>query len=295
MSGPVTIDGGLASELQARGQDLSGRLWSARLLIDDPAQITAVHEAYIAAGAQVMISASYQCSRLALTLAGRRPEEADALLTGSVELARAAARAAGRPQVLVAAGVGPYGAALADGSEYRGRYGLSLDELVTFHAERLEVLASARPDAFAVETIPDALEAAAVAVALADHPQIPAWVAFSCRDGATTCGGDAFADAVRVAVTAPSVVAVGVNCTAPEHVSALLQQAALVTRLPLVAYPNAGRTWDAAARAWSGAGTATIASSAVRAWVEEGARLIGGCCGLGPQAIAEIAGALLGR
>jgi homocysteine S-methyltransferase len=287
--GPAAIDGGLATELEARGHDLSGGLWSARLLIDDPAEIQAVHEAYVAAGAQVGISASYQVSRLALDLAGHDPAAADGLLTRSVELARAAAAGS---STLVAASVGPYGAALADGSEYRGRYGLTHRELVDFHAPRLGVLADARPDLFAVETIPDAVEAAAIVEALGNHPQTPAWVTFSCTDAATTCGGDAFGDAVRVAAAAPSVVAVGVNCTAPEHVHGLLTLARQATDLPLVVYPNAGRTWDAAARSWTGGGADTIPAAQVDAWVAAGAQLVGGCCGLGPTAIAAISATL---
>jgi homocysteine S-methyltransferase len=291
---PVAIDGGLASELEARGHDLSGRLWSARLLLDDPAEIGAVHAAYFAAGAQVAITASYQVSRLALQRAGQPADLAEELLARSVELARAARDAVppdGRVR-LVAASVGPYGAALADGSEYRGNYGVSHAELVRFHRERLEALAGAGPDLFAVETIPDAFEAAAVVAALADYPLVPAWMTFSCQDGATTCGGDPVAEAVRVATGAPSVVAVGVNCTAPEHVTALLEAARTVTDLPLVAYPNAGRTWDATARAWAGLGSDTLPASQVLAWAAAGAALVGGCCGLGPLAVAEIGATL---
>jgi len=295
VAGPVTVDGGLASELQARGHDLSGRLWSARVLIDDPAEIVAVHASYIAAGAQVTISSSYQCSRLALELAGRDPATADVLLRRSIELARAATAAAGRPEVLVAASVGPYGAALADGSEYRGHYGVSHADLVAFHAGRLGVLAECGPDLFAVETIPDAVEATAVAQALAEHPGIPAWITFSCADAATTCGGDDFAGAVAALAGAPTVVAVGVNCTAPEHVLGLLQRAAQVSDLPLVAYPNAGRTWDAAARSWTGVGADVVPAAVVEQWLDAGAAMIGGCCGLGPQAVAVIAGMLQGR
>ena len=293
-TGPAPIDGGMASELEARGHDLSGRLWSARMLIDDPGEVQKVHEAYIASGARVTISASYQCSQHALALAGHDPAEADVLLTRSVEVARAACQAAGQPDVLVAASVGPYGAALADGSEYRGNYGLSHDELVDFHAPRLAVLAAAAPDLFAVETIPDALEASAIATALAEYPRIPAWVTFACRNSATTCGGDAFTDAVRAAGAAPSVVAVGVNCTAPEHVAGLLRLAADATDVALVAYPNAGRAWDATARAWSGAASDELAPDDVRSWVEAGAKLVGGCCGVGPAAISGISRVLNG-
>jgi homocysteine S-methyltransferase len=291
-AGPVALDGGLASELEARGHDLSGRLWSARLLVDDPGAIRGVHEAYYAAGARVATTASYQVSRLAMAAAGLDADAADDALRLSVELAqqaRAARQGDDDVALLVAASVGPYGAALADGSEYRGGYGRTHDELVAFHAERLAVLAAAGPDVFAVETIPDAFEAAAVVEALAAFPEVPAWVSYSCRDDRTTCGGDDFAEAVRVAGSAPSVVAVGVNCTAPEHVAGLLARARDATDLPLVAYPNAGRTWDATARAWAGEGADVLPDEQVRAWADAGAWLIGGCCGLGPRAIARIA------
>lgn len=291
-AGPVAIDGGLASELEARGHDLSGRLWSAQLLVEDPDAIRAVHEAYFAAGARVAISASYQVSRQAMASVGLAAGAADDALRLSVELAREARARSGIDGLLVAASVGPYGAALADGSEYRGQYGRTHDELVQFHAERLAVLAGADPDLFAVETIPDAFEAAAVIEALAAHPKLPAWITFSCKDDATTCGGDAFVDAVRLTASAPSVVAVGVNCTAPEHVGALLSAARTVTDLPLVVYPNAGRTWDAGTREWTGAGADVLPADEVRGWAETGAQLIGGCCGLGPRAIEEIAAAL---
>lgn len=290
-TGPSPIDGGFASELEARGHDLSGRLWSARLLMDDPDEVRAVHEAYYAAGARVAISASYQVSRHALALAGIDVTRTDDLLALSVELAgQARARAANgdSTELLVAASVGPYGAALADGSEYRGNYGVPHRELVAFHAERLDVLASAGPDLFAVETIPDAIEAQAVVDALADHADTPAWITFSCKDGSSTCGGDRFEDAVAVATSAPSVRAVGVNCTAPEHVASLLAAARRATDLPLVVYPNAGRTWDAGTRRWSGAGADVLPPEQVAGWVDAGAQLVGGCCGLGPKAIRSI-------
>lgn len=292
-SGPWPIDGGLASELEARGHDLRSTLWSARVLADDPAAIQDVHRTYYRAGARIAITASYQASRSGFAKAGLPTDAADRLLTRSVELARAAradAVAEGVPgPLLVAASVGPYGATLHDGSEYRGDYAVSADFLVNFHRERLAVLAAAGPDLFAVETIPDAFEAAAVVEALGDHPGIPAWLCFSCADAHHTCGGDAVEAAVRVAVSAPSIVAVGVNCTAPQHVGALLTSMRQATDLPLVAYPNAGAAWDAATGLWSDAGSDRLPPAAVHAWTSTGARLIGGCCGVGPAGIADLA------
>lgn len=296
-TGPWAIDGGLASELEARGCNLTGDLWSARVLREDPDVVRDVHAAYFRAGAAVGISASYQASRAGIVRAGGTAAEADQLLALSVRLVREAAeqvREEGvRTPLLVAASVGPFGATRHDGSEYRGEYGLSHAELVAFHRERLDVLVAAGPDLLAVETIPDIAEAQALVEVLADHHDVPAWLSFSCADGATTNAGQPYADAVACAVSAPSVRAVGVNCTAPEHVTALLAAGDPARDgRPYVVYPNAGRVWDGAAARWLGAGSDRLAPTAVRAWVDAGARLVGGCCGLGPTAITAITSTL---
>lgn len=296
-SGPHAIDGGLASELEARGADLSGDLWSARVLRESPDLVREVHAAYFRAGASVGISASYQASRAGIVRAGGSVAEADRLLALSVRLVREAAaqvRAEGvSTPLLVAASVGPYGATRHDGSEYRGGYGLSHAELVAFHRERLDVLAGAGPDLIAVETIPELTEARALIEVLADHQDLPAWLSFSCADGTYTCSGEPYADAVALAVSAPTVRAIGVNCTAPEHVGSLLTAGDRDRDgRPYVVYPNAGRVWDGVASAWLGAGSDVLAPAAVRDWVEAGARLIGGCCGLGPTAVAAVRAAV---
>jgi homocysteine S-methyltransferase len=302
-NGPVVLDGGLATELEARGHDLSGALWSAGVLAADPDAIRQVHEAYFAAGAQVAISASYQASRRGFARLGFGPEEADALMVRSVDIAgqaRRNARALGvTGPLFVAASVGPYGATLADGSEYRGRYGLPHEDLVRFHTERLMVLAESGADLLAIETIPDAAEAAAVVEALAgtasrrDGEPSPCWISFSCADGEHTNGGDRIGDAIEIAVAAPGIAAVGVNCTAPEHVASLLRRAREVTDLPLIAYPNAGRVWDARSRTWSAEratdGSVRLGRELVQQWLDAGAAALGGCCGLGPAAIGDLA------
>jgi homocysteine S-methyltransferase len=278
---PVLLDGGLATELEARGEDLSDARWSARLLEDDPEAIVAVHRAYLEAGARVLITASYQATE-------------PALLRRSVELARAARARAGRPDALVAASVGPYGAILAGGQEYTGDYGgVTAAGVAAFHDARLRALLEAEPDCIACETIPRADEAAGLARTLDRLGAPPAWISFACRDGARTAHGEPIEDAVAAATTGSSVVAVGVNCTAPQHVAELLRRIRAVTALPLVAYPNSGRVWDASARRWSAPGAAELPDAAVRAWVDAGARLVGGCCGLGPGAIRGIGRALV--
>jgi homocysteine S-methyltransferase len=290
---PAAIDGGLATELEARGHDLRHQLWSARLLASDPDAIREVHLAYFRAGARVAISASYQASRTGFRAVGMDADEADALLRRSVRLAQQArdqARAEGvQGPLLVAASVGPYGAIRHDGSEYRGHYGISRAELSAFHAERLDVLANAGPDLLAVETIPDVEEAEVLVEQLAAFGDVPAWVAFSCADQTRTCAGQRFAEAVAVAASAPSTVAVGVNCSAPQHVEGLLAQARTVTDLPLVVYPNAGGTWDATSGKWTDVVSKDLPPELVRRWVRAGATLVGGCCGLGPEAVGVIA------
>lgn len=297
VAGPVVLDGGLSNQLEAQGADLGDDLWSARLLEDDPAAITAAHAAYYAAGAQVVITSSYQASFQGFAARGIERSRAAQLLRRSVELAREAelaaaerdAREGRKPRArFVAASVGPYGAVLADGSEYRGRYGLSVAELERFHGPRLETLMGALPDVLALETVPDADEAKAL-MNLVRGSGMPCWLSFSAQ-GACTRAGQALTNAFAPAADVDEVIAVGVNCCSPRDVRGAVEIAASVTGKPVVVYPNSGEVWDAEARAWHS--ESTFDPALVRGWIEAGARLVGGCCRLGPEAIRQVAEAV---
>ncbi|MFF1451398.1 homocysteine S-methyltransferase [Streptomyces sp. NPDC058274] len=293
-NGTVVLDGGMSNQLASAGHDLNDELWSARLLAERPEAITEAHLAYFAAGADLAITSSYQATFEGFAKRGVPPERAAELIGLSVELAREAARRARTGGVTrplwVAASAGPYGAMLADGSEYRGRYGLSVDELERFHRPRLEVLAAAAPDVLALETVPDTDEARALLRAVRGLG-VRAWLSYSV-DGDRTRAGQPLEDAFALAADADEVIAVGVNCCAPADVDAAVETAARVTGKPVVVYPNSGETWNAHARAWDGRPTFT--SEQVTGWRRAGARLIGGCCRVGPTAITGISQALRG-
>jgi homocysteine S-methyltransferase len=280
---PVLIDGGLSTALEDLGHDLSDSLWSARLLADDPDGLVEAHRAFVEAGAEVLITASYQASIPGLMARGYAAEEAETLIRLSTDLAR---RAAGG-RALVAASVGPYGAYLADGSEYTGDYRMSVSELTAWHARRFEVLVESEPDLLAVETIPGVAEARALAPLLAGSG-VEAWVSFTCGPGGLTRTGEDVAAAVAVVSDLEHVVAVGVNCTHPDDVDAALFRLRAGTDLPLVLYPNLGRAWDSAARRWTGDGSTWVDSGAVERWLQAGVRVIGGCCGTAPADIARL-------
>jgi homocysteine S-methyltransferase len=289
------LDGGLATELEARGHDLSDRLWSARLLLSDPAAIEDVHLAYYRAGAEVATTASYQASIEGFAATGLDRAAALDLIGLSVTIARRArdryrAESGDQGTLLVAGSVGPYGAMLADGSEYRGDYDPGPRALADFHRPRIEALVAAGADLLAFETIPTVREAD-VLVRLLDDVSIPAWLSFSCRDGGSTSAGEPIAEAVALG-DHPRVVAVGVNCTAPRHLPALLAAAHAATDIPLIAYPNGGDRWDPSARRWVADGGGAYDPSAVASWTSFGATWLGGCCGTGPAEIAELAAVL---
>jgi homocysteine S-methyltransferase len=283
---PVVLDGGLSTQLEAHGHTVNDPLWTGRVLLQDPAAITQAHADFVHAGADVVISASYQVSRRGFEAAGLPSSAADEALVSSVAAARAATSGG---DCRVAASVGPYGAILHDGSEYRGRYGLSHRELVDFHAERLDVLVSSAPDLLAVETIPDVEEAAALAEVLAEHAHLPAWMTFTAADDALTSAGQAIEDAVAAATSAPNVVAVGVNCTDPRHVTGLLHRMRAVTSLPIVIYPNAGGSWNPADGSWDDCARGPFAPALVEVWQQAGATAIGGCCGTDAAVISALA------
>ncbi|MGA5897319.1 homocysteine S-methyltransferase [Streptomyces venetus] len=288
-AGTVVLDGGMSNQLESAGHDLSDELWSARLLAEQPEAVTEAHLAYFRAGADVAITASYQATFEGFGKRGINPGRAAELMALSVESAREAAGQAGVSRPLwVAASVGPYGAMLADGSEYRGRYGLTVDELERFHRPRMEALAAARPDVLALETVPDADEAAALLRAVRGLG-VPAWLTYSVAGGSTRAG-QPLEEAFALAAEVDEVIAVGVNCCAPEDVDGAAATAARVTGKPVVVYPNSGETWDAKSRSWTG--RATFTADQVKGWQQAGARLIGGCCRVGPEAISGIAGTL---
>ncbi|MET8243959.1 homocysteine S-methyltransferase [Streptomyces sp. NPDC005202] len=288
-AGTAVLDGGMSNQLESAGHDLSDELWSARLLAERPEAITEAHLAYFEAGANVAITASYQATFEGFAKRGIDRERAAQLIALSVELARDAARQARakgvRRPLWVAASAGPYGAMLADGSEYRGRYGLTVDELERFHRPRLEVLAAARPDVLALETVPDTDEAEALLRAVRGLG-VPAWLSYTVA-GDRTRAGQPLEEAFALAADADEVIAVGVNCCAPGDADTAVATAARVTGKPVVVYPNSGEAWDAESRAWRG--RSTFSPEQVEGWRASGARLIGGCCRVGPEAITEVA------
>ena len=255
--------------------------------MENPKAIEGAHRAFVDAGADVLITASYQVSRTGFVAAGLSAGDADRCLLKSIEVARAA----GAPSTIVAASVGPYGAISHDGAEYRGNYGLSAVQLRDFHRPRIEILASGAPDVLAIETIPDVREVEAIAEILIDFPNLPAWITFTAADGSHTCAGQPIEAAVEVAAGIASVQLVGINCTAPQFVPELLGRITSTTDKAVIAYPNAGGVWSAQTQAWQQVPVASVATAAAK-WVELGATWIGGCCGTDAAQIAAIRAAV---
>ena len=285
---PLAVDGGMSTELEQQGCRLEGSLWTAQALLDDPALIESAHKAYVDAGAGVVITASYQISREGFVEAGLTAADADRALRASIEVARTAVAGT---DTLVAASVGPFGAILHDGSEYKGNYGKSLEELRAFHAERLEVLISASPDLLAIETIPDALEAQALVAALAEFPDAIAWMSFSIGPDGKLWAGQSLAEAARIASSSPAIAATGVNCVDPALVSGAIAEIRTVTDLPIVIYANGGGTWNAETGIWENAAAEALVAYSAQ-WIQQGATLIGGCCGTHAGDIRQLAAAL---
>jgi homocysteine S-methyltransferase len=281
----VRLDGGLGTTLEEGGADVASPLWSARLIVDEPDVLVAAHRAFVAAGAEVVLTASYQLAAESLRRAGRDGGDEAALLARSVELARVAADG----RAAVAGSLGPWGALIGGGAEYVGRYGLDVDALVRVHAPRVEALLAAGADALAFETVPAAVELAAIA-RVVGGVEVPVWVSVttSPSDPTRTPEGDPLLAAFAPVLERPEVVAVGVNCVPPRHVGPALDVLAGSGR-PLVVQPNTGGTYRAGT-GWLPEGDAGTPDPP--GWVAAGARLVGGCCGTSPSRLAALFGAL---
>ncbi|GLJ47880.1 hypothetical protein SUGI_1011090 [Cryptomeria japonica] len=305
------IDGGLATQLESHGADLNDPLWSAKCLITTPHLIRQVHEEYLEAGAEIIITASYQATIQGFESKGLSTIEGEALLCKSVEIACEArdnfwkkcaqnsddsvesAEIPNYHPVLVAASVGSYGAYLADGSEYSGDYGpgMTLQNLKDFHRRRVQVLAESGADLLAFETIPNKLEAQAYVELLEeDDIQVPAWFTFNSKDGVNVVSGDSVTECASIADSCKKVVAIGINCTAPRFIHGLIVSIQKVTEKPILIYPNSGETYDGDRKEWvvsTGVSDVDFVSY-VRKWQELGASLIGGCCRTTPNTIKAI-------
>jgi homocysteine S-methyltransferase len=292
----LVLDGALATELERRGADLKDPLWSAKYLIERPDIIRSVHFDYFGAGADVATTATYQATFEGFARRGIGGEQAAQLMRGAVALARAArdefwdveSNRIGRLRPLVAASVGPYGALLADGSEYRGHYAATDRDLEDFHRPRLAVLAACGADLLACETIPCLREAKVLAGLLQEFPALSAWMSFSCKDESHNCEGEDMAVCAAQLGKYPQITAVGVNCSRPELMTSLLRRMRGRTDKPLLVYPNSGERYDAKSKQWSGSAGTTRFSHQAREWYAEGARLIGGCCRTTPEDIRGV-------
>ncbi|MGK3954927.1 homocysteine S-methyltransferase [Arthrobacter sp. R4] len=305
----LTADGALATELEARGCSLDDPLWSAKVLFEQPQLIRDVHRDYFEAGANVATTASYQATPLGFSQRGLSEDAALDLVRLSVRLADEARfeHLARNPQagpLLVAGSVGPYGAYLADGSEYRGDYVLDAEAFKDFHRPRIAALVDAGADFLACETLPSFAEAEAL-LALTGEFDVESWFSFSLRDGAQISDGTPLAAVAELCGSDDRVVAVGVNCVPLHLVPAALGALGEAGTKPLVTYPNSGESYDAATKTWaagsgpegeggaSGAkGVPTGLAAGAGAWRELGARILGGCCRTTPRDIAALAAAL---
>jgi len=275
------LDGGLSTALENNGNKLTTSLWTGELILVNPSEITKAHLDFINAGADIIITSSYQISYLGCSKRGWSESKTDQVLRGSTQLAKDAVLKSGK-SVKVASSIGPYGAALADGSEYKGNYGVTKSALKDFHARRLEVLISTSPDLLALETMPDTFEVELLLELLSDCP-IPYWVSYSCKAGNQTNAGQSFTEAVSLAKDA---MAVGINCTAPELITDLLLSAEGVK--PFVVYPNSGRSWNAKTKEWEGSSETGFDELLIKSWISAGAQIIGGCCGIGADEILNL-------
>ncbi|KOS69052.1 homocysteine methyltransferase [Lysinibacillus contaminans] len=295
---PVMIlDGAMATELEGYGCNLNDSLWSAKVLMENPELIKRVHLDYFKAGADCAITASYQATVVGYMERGLNEVEAIELIKKSVQIAIQARdefwgnpeNRVDRPKPLIAASIGPYGAFLADGSEYRGDYTVTEDELVDFHRTRMKALIEAGADILACETIPCLMEARAIATLLKEFPEVYAWISFSAKDELHISNGETIAECAKWLDEQEQIVAVGINCTPPSYIPSLINGIHKQTSKPIIVYPNSGEEYNAVDKTWTEASSGESYGCSTKHWYEVGAKLIGGCCRTNPEDIKAIA------
>jgi homocysteine S-methyltransferase len=278
----LALDGGLSTALEAQGLVIDGAMWTGELLLTNPEAVTAAHQSFVDAGADIIITGSYQLS----FEGGRRSGWADDDVERALRNSTTAGRLAANDDTLVAASIGPFGAHLNDGSEFRGNYGVADSVIRDFHERRLDILLDTEPDLLALETMPDLAEVRILLDLIeSKSADMPFWVSFTVTEPGAISGGGTFAEACALVESYENTMAVGINCSPLSVITPTLSD--VETDLPFVVYPNAGQTWNAETMSWAGIqGFAT--NTNIDEWVRAGARIIGGCCGYGPANIHHL-------
>ncbi|MDP4586040.1 MAG: homocysteine S-methyltransferase [Microbacteriaceae bacterium] len=277
----LRLDGGLSTALEANGHSVGGSMWTGELLLSNPGAVTEAHRQFVDAGADIIITGSYQLS----FEGGRRADWSDEDTERALRNSTTAARLAADEGTLVAASIGPYGAFLNDGSEFHGNYGVSDSVIREFHDRRLDVLLATEPDLLAMETMPDLAEVQVILELIGSkNADIPFWVAFTVSMPGIIAGGGTFADACALVSENSGAIAVGINCSPVSVITPTLS--GVETDLPFVVYPNAGQAWDSDSMSWMGQ-PAALTTDHVAEWAALGARIVGGCCGHGPATMKE--------
>jgi homocysteine S-methyltransferase len=298
LTGLRVLDGGLATELERAGCDLASPLWSGEVLRTHPEKVLAVHRSYLKAGADCLLTASYQVSTMGFLEIGLDADAASTAIQQSVSLADEAQREytqaeidAGRKprRIWIAGSLGAYGAALHNGAEFHGRYDIGGAELVAFHEERVCAMGKTAADFLAFETVPSVGEAEAILDALTRYPGVAAYISFTCRDDGHTGHGEPIEECARLLHARPQIVAIGINCTAPRHIVPLIRKIRTISSKRIAAYPNSGETWVVETRSWAGTSDPQSFRALAAAWRDAGADWIGGCCRTGPEHIRAIA------
>jgi len=296
----LVVDGAMATELEKHGVATNSDLWSATAMIDKPEAITAVHKSYFENGADIATTNTYQANVAKFMELGLTEADSKNLITKAVQLAQKARteyfdslsqteRNQRAKHPLIAGSVGPYGAYLADGSEYRGDYELTEAQYQDFHRQRMTLLDQAGVDLFAFETQPNFEEAKALVKLLVEEfPDQQAWLSFSIKDSETLCDGTSLQEAVHYFEDVDQIDAIGVNCTTLENIEDTIKTVESVTDKPIIVYPNNGDIYDPKTKTWQANPQADTFSDLVPGWIQAGASLIGGCCRTTPNDIREI-------
>ncbi|AXJ12179.1 homocysteine S-methyltransferase [Streptococcus pluranimalium] len=300
---PAILHGALGTELEARGYDISGNLWSAKFLLDGSEVIQTIHRDYVLAGADIVTTSTYQASIASLVDVGLSVDEAKELIIKSVSLAKDAREEAwielsqsekqGRHYPLISGDVGPYAAYLADGSEYTGEYGeVTKEALKDFHRPRIALFVAEEVDLLALETMPNKLEIKALAELLSEEfPQVEAYLSITSQDGKFLSDGTPLEEVVEILAICPQILAVGVNCSSPSVSEKILESFSDLTELPLLAYPNSGEIYDGKTQTWHHGedGELSVSECQVK-WQGQFSqlKLVGGCCRTRPMDIARI-------
>ena len=278
------LDGSLSYPIESRGHGLNSKLWTAKILIDNPKVIEDIHVEYINSGVDYISTSSYQLSVKTLKAEGYNISEIENIFKKSVSVAKKALLRTKKKNIKILGSFGPFATYLADGSEYTGVYNTKDETIKEFHLENLKIINKLDIDILLYETIP-CLREISILNNLLKLSEKEVWISMTCNNAMKLRDNSSLKKACKILSQSKNISTIGLNCFDPSMTKIAIEKLRLYSNKKVLVYPNSGEKYNCENKTWLGKNK--FNDQSISNWIEESPDIIGGCCRIGKEEIKQ--------